>query len=64
MRLIDEVVVASIVTCEEPMGVVVPNIDGVVVPLTAPAYSANDAAEILWRGDNVSNVELSDEAST
>ena len=56
--------VASIVTCELPIGVVVPKVDGVVVPETAPASCANDALEIRWRGERVSEESLSSETST
>ena len=46
------------------MGEVVPKEDGVVLPLTAPASSAKEAAATRCRGDNVSKLLLSDDAST
>ena len=53
--------VASTVTCDNPMGVVVPNVDGVVLPLTAPARNAKLAADSCWRGESVSKLLLSDD---
>ena len=50
---ITDVDVASIVTCVFAKGVVVPNDDGVEVPLTACANRAKGAAPMRWRGDNV-----------
>ncbi len=61
---IAEVEVASIVTCDEAIGVVVPKVEGVVVPETAAASSAKEAAASRWRGERVSKVELSEETST
>ena len=56
--------VASMLTWEFPIGVVVPKDEGVVVPLTAPASWAKAAAEICWRGDNFSKPESVEETST
>ena len=56
--------VASIVTIEFPTGVVVPNDDGVVLPLTASASRAKEDAEILCRGERVCEELLSEETST
>lgn len=56
--------VAAIVTKEFVTGVVVPKVEGVVVPETAPASWANDAAEMRWRGESVSEVMLSEDTST
>ena len=61
---IDSVVVASIVTWDRPMGVVVPKDDGVDVPLTAPAKTAKGVDEISCLGERVWNVALSDDTST
>src|SRR3990167_2770205 len=64
LRGIEFVLVAAIVTKEFVAAVVVPNTDGVVVPTTAPAICANTAEVICWRGDNVSELLLSEETST
>ena len=56
--------VAWIVTWELAIGLVVPNEDGVEVPLTALASWAKATEVILCLGDRVSKVILSDEAST
>lgn len=45
--------VASIETTDVPKGVVVPNEDGVLVPLTALLNLANAPALMRWRGDKV-----------
>ena len=63
LRGIEFVLVAAIVTKEFVAAVVVPNSDGVVVPTTAPASCANAAEVICWRGDNVSELLLSEETS-
>ena len=60
----DAVDVASIVTTERPIGVVVPNEDGRVAPLTASLSCAKAAALTLCRGESVWNDELSEETST
>ena len=57
------VVVASIVTWERPMGEVVPKVEGVVVPLTAPDNSLNAEAAILCRGARLSKAVLLEETS-
>ena len=66
MRLsgIEALLVAPMVTKEFATGVVVPKRDGVVAPTTAPAICANAADVICCRGDNVSELLLSDETST
>ncbi len=56
--------VASTVTCESPTGEVVPNMEGVVLPETAPAYCAKSVEEMRWRGLSVSKLELFEEACT
>ena len=56
--------VASMVTTELATDVVVPNVDGVVEPETAPASCANAFEEILNRGVNVCDEILSEETST
>lgn len=61
---IDVELVACTVTNEEPIGVVVPNSDGVVVPTTAPDKSEKTDDVSCWRGDNVSDELLSDDTST
>lgn len=45
--------VASIETIEFAKGVVVPNDEGVLVPLTAPLSFANGVALMRWRGESV-----------
>ena len=64
LRGIEFVLVAAMVTKEFVTGVVVPKTDGVVVPTTAPASCANAAEVICCRGDNVSELSLSEETST
>ena len=44
--------------------VVVPNVDGVVVPTTAPASCAKTAAVICCRGERVSKLLLSEDTRT
>ena len=55
---------ASMVTTEFPIGVVVPNDEGVEVPLTAPDIWEKAVAVMSRRGDRVSKVELSEETWT
>ena len=56
--------VASIVTVEFPIGVVVPKEDGVVLPLTAEATRAKAADEIRCLGESVCEESLSEETAT
>ena len=61
---IELVDVASIVTTELAIGEVVPNEDGVVVPLTAPDSWENADASMRCRGESVWNEKLSEDTST
>ena len=61
MALVED---ASMVIIEFPIGVVVPKVDGVEVPETAPANCEKADAEILCLGDKVSELELLEETST
>ena len=61
---IESVVVASTVTWERPIGVVVPKVEGVVVPETPSERSEKAEAAMRWRGEKVTKEELSEETST
>ena len=61
MALVD---VASMETCDEAIGVVVPKVDGVVLPETAPASCAKATELMRCRGERVSKEESLEETST
>ena len=64
MSGIESVLVASMVTTDKPIGVVVPKVEGVLVPLTASDRIEKLEAPRRWRGESVSKVESSEETST